>query len=157
MNRLEDVGPFPGGGLDGSNDQCDGRNLVHLLALRPCGRQVFRWFSPANGSNLKWLPHPKKASGGVPHSSLPHPTGPPIFVARLKTATPKAGLGFELDVICRSLYRWCIGVDHEIFCNECDEEGKNAWPEACIEAPGVGRAKIHESIGNAALKFFHTA
>jgi putative multiple sugar transport system permease protein len=28
-----------------------------------------------------------------------------IFVARLNTATPKAGLGFDLDVICRSLYR----------------------------------------------------
>jgi hypothetical protein len=45
MNRFEDLGPFPGGRLHGSNDQCDGRNLVHLLALRPCGRQVFRWFS----------------------------------------------------------------------------------------------------------------
>jgi hypothetical protein len=49
MNRLEDVGPLPGGGLHGSNDQCDGRNLVHLLALQPCGRQVFRWFSRNQG------------------------------------------------------------------------------------------------------------
>jgi hypothetical protein len=49
------------------------------------------------------------------------------------------------------------GVDHEIFCNECDQEGKNTWPEACIDAPGVDRAKIHESIGNAALKFFDTS
>lgn len=56
----------------------------------------------------------------------------------------------ELDVIPGR-------VDHEIFCNECDEEGRNAWPEACIDAPGVDRAKIHESIGNAALKFFDTS
>jgi hypothetical protein len=56
MNRLEDVGPFPGGGLNGSNDQCDGRNLVHLLALRPCGRQVFRWFSRKQGIWLaRWM------------------------------------------------------------------------------------------------------
>ena len=56
----------------------------------------------------------------------------------------------ELDVIPGR-------VDHEIFCNECDEEGKNAWPEACIDAPGVDRAKIHEYIGNSALRFFDTS
>lgn len=45
-------------------------------------------------------------------------------------------------------------VDHEIFVNECDEEGKDEFPEACIDAPGVDRAKIHESVGDAALSFF---
>jgi hypothetical protein len=48
-------------------------------------------------------------------------------------------------------------VDHEIFCNECDEDRKNAWPEACIDAPGVDCAKLHESIGNTALKFLIAA
>jgi predicted dienelactone hydrolase len=45
-------------------------------------------------------------------------------------------------------------VDHEIFVNECDDEGKDEFPEACKDAPGVDRAAIHEEVGNAALKFF---
>jgi len=45
-------------------------------------------------------------------------------------------------------------VDHEIFVNECDEEGKDEFPEACIDAPGVNRAAIHKDVGAAALKFF---
>ena len=45
-------------------------------------------------------------------------------------------------------------VGHEIFVNECNEDGKNEFPEACVDAPGVDRGKIHETIGNAALKFF---
>lgn len=45
-------------------------------------------------------------------------------------------------------------VDHEIFVNECNEEGRDEFPEACIDAPGVDRAAIHKSIGEAAVKFF---
>jgi predicted dienelactone hydrolase len=45
-------------------------------------------------------------------------------------------------------------VDHEIFVNECDALGRDTWPEACIDAPGIDRTKLHEYIGNAALKFF---
>lgn len=45
-------------------------------------------------------------------------------------------------------------VDHEIFVNECDAEGKDEFPEACIDAAGVDRAAIHKDIGAAALKFF---
>jgi predicted dienelactone hydrolase len=45
-------------------------------------------------------------------------------------------------------------VDHEIFVNECDEEGRDEFPEACIDAPGVDRHAIHQSVGDAALKFF---
>jgi predicted dienelactone hydrolase len=45
-------------------------------------------------------------------------------------------------------------VDHEIFANECDQEGRDTWPEACIDAPGIDRTSLHEYIGNAALKFF---
>jgi predicted dienelactone hydrolase len=47
-------------------------------------------------------------------------------------------------------------VDHEIFVNECDEEGRNEFPEACKDAPGVDRAAIHAAVGKAALKFFDT-
>lgn len=45
-------------------------------------------------------------------------------------------------------------VDHEIFTNECDQEGRDEFPEACIDAPGVDRAAIHKSVGEAAAKFF---
>jgi predicted dienelactone hydrolase len=45
-------------------------------------------------------------------------------------------------------------VGHEIFGNECDQVARDNYPEACNDAPGVDRAKLHEYIGNAALKFF---
>jgi predicted dienelactone hydrolase len=45
-------------------------------------------------------------------------------------------------------------VDHEIFVSECSEDGKNELPEACVDAPGVDRHKIHEVIGNAAVTFY---
>ena len=45
-------------------------------------------------------------------------------------------------------------VDHEIFVNECDDEGRDEFPEACIDAPGVDRHAIHQSVGDAALGFF---
>ncbi len=45
-------------------------------------------------------------------------------------------------------------VDHEIFVNECDQEGRDEFPEACIDAPGVDRHAIHQSVGDAALGFF---
>ena len=45
-------------------------------------------------------------------------------------------------------------VDHEIFVNECDDEGRDEFPEACIDAPGVDRHAIHEEVGAAALQFF---
>jgi predicted dienelactone hydrolase len=48
-------------------------------------------------------------------------------------------------------------VDHEIFVNECNEEGRDEFPEACIDAPGVDRAAIHKSVGDAALRFFAKA
>jgi predicted dienelactone hydrolase len=47
-------------------------------------------------------------------------------------------------------------VDHEIFVNECNEEGRDEFPEACIDAPGVDRGAIHATIGAAALRFFDT-
>lgn len=48
-------------------------------------------------------------------------------------------------------------VDHEIFVNECDQEGRDEFPEACIDAPGVDRAAIHQAVGAAALQFFGQA
>lgn len=45
-------------------------------------------------------------------------------------------------------------VGHEIFGNECDALGRDNFPDACIDAPGVDRAKLHEHIGGAAVRFF---
>jgi predicted dienelactone hydrolase len=45
-------------------------------------------------------------------------------------------------------------VDHEIFVNECNQDGRNEFPEACIDAPGVDRGALHAAIGDAAVKFF---
>src|SRR5262245_54065573 len=45
-------------------------------------------------------------------------------------------------------------VDHDIFINECNEDGRNEFPQACIDAPGIDRGKIHALIGDAALKFY---
>jgi len=48
-------------------------------------------------------------------------------------------------------------VDHEIFTNLCDQEGKDEFPEACIDAPGIDRRALHERIGMAAVEFFDRA
>src|SRR5262249_13896979 len=48
-------------------------------------------------------------------------------------------------------------VDHAIFVNERHAFGRDTWPEACIDASGSDRGKLHEYIGSAALKFFDDA
>jgi predicted dienelactone hydrolase len=48
-------------------------------------------------------------------------------------------------------------VDHEIFVNECNNEGRDEFPEACIDAEGVDRAALHRTIGEAAMRFFARA
>ncbi len=47
-------------------------------------------------------------------------------------------------------------MKHEIFVNECDAEGKDEFPEACVDDAGVDRAAIHDMVGRAALNFFNT-
>jgi predicted dienelactone hydrolase len=48
-------------------------------------------------------------------------------------------------------------VGHEIFGNECDQVGRDNFPDACIDPPGVDRAKLHVYIAEAAVKFFNHA
>ena len=45
-------------------------------------------------------------------------------------------------------------VDHEIFVNECDQEGRDEFPEACIDAPGVDRHAIHLDVARDVIRFF---
>jgi len=48
-------------------------------------------------------------------------------------------------------------VDHEIFVNECSQEGRDEFPEACIDAPGIDRKTIHARIEDDLLRFFGAA
>ena len=43
---------------------------------------------------------------------------------------------------------------HNVYVNECDRDGKDELPEACLDGPGVDRAAIHREVGRAALDFF---
>ena len=56
--------------------------------------------------------------------------------------------GARLDVLAGP-------VGHEIFGNECDQLGRDNYPAACVDPPGVDRAKLHEYIGDAAFQFFN--
>jgi predicted dienelactone hydrolase len=79
-----------------------------------------------------------------------------IIVGAADTATPpKENAEFAAKYIPHAKLDVLPGqVSHEIFGNECDQVGRDNYPDACIDAPGVDRAKLHEYIGNAALKFF---
>ena len=79
-----------------------------------------------------------------------------IIVGAADTATPpKENAEFAAKYIPHAkLDVLLCQVSHEIFDNECDQVGRDNYPDACIDAPGVDRAKLHEYIGNAALKFF---
>jgi predicted dienelactone hydrolase len=70
-------------------------------------------------------------------------------------APPKDNAEFAARHVPRAeLYVIPGRVDHDIFVNECNEDGKNEFPQACIDAPGVDRGRIHATIGEAAVRFF---
>jgi predicted dienelactone hydrolase len=70
-------------------------------------------------------------------------------------APPKDNAEFAARHIPRAeLYVIPGRVDHDIFVNECNEDGRNEFPQACIDAPGVDRGRIHALIAEAALRFF---
>jgi predicted dienelactone hydrolase len=78
-----------------------------------------------------------------------------IVGARDTQATPKENSEYAATYIPHAQLDVMPGlVDHEIFVNECDALGRDTWPEACIDAPGIDRRQWHEHIGAAALKFF---
>ena len=45
-------------------------------------------------------------------------------------------------------------MQHYVFMNECDAEGKAEFLEACGDDPSVDRAALHQFIGSEALRFF---
>jgi predicted dienelactone hydrolase len=94
---------------------------------------------------------------GMDEAGLRQLTVPTYIVvgARDTQTPPKDNAEFAARYIPHAELNVIAGaVDHEIFVNECNEDGKNELPEACIDAPGVDRGQIHEMIGNAALKFY---
>ena len=81
-----------------------------------------------------------------------------LIVGEGDTITPiKENAGFVVKHAPNAKLRIIPGrVGHEIFLNECDEEGKAEFPEACVDDPSVNRAKVHKSIAGYALGFFDT-
>jgi len=78
-----------------------------------------------------------------------------IVGARDTQATPKENSEYAATYIAHAQLDVMPGlIDHEIFVNECDALGRDTWPEACIDAPGIDRRQWHEHIGAAALNFF---
>lgn len=79
-----------------------------------------------------------------------------LIVGAGDTTTPvDENAGFAAKYIPRAQLDVLPGpVGHEIFDNECDQMGRDNYPEACNDAPGVDRARLHEYIGNVALQFF---
>jgi len=71
------------------------------------------------------------------------------------TAPPRENAEFAAKYIPHAQLDVLAGpVGHEIFVNECDAFGRGNYPESCVDAPGVDRAKLHDYIGHAALTFF---
>jgi predicted dienelactone hydrolase len=79
-----------------------------------------------------------------------------IIVGAGDTTTPSEGnAAFAAKYIPHAQLDVLPGpIGHEIFDNECDQIGRDNFPEACNHAPGVDRVKLHAHIGNAALRFF---
>jgi predicted dienelactone hydrolase len=96
---------------------------------------------------------------GMDQAGLRQMTTPAyIIVGAGDTTTPlKANAEFAAKYIPHAQLDVLPGpVGHEIFDNECNQVGRDNYPDACVDAPGVDRAELHEYIGNAALRFFDT-
>ncbi len=96
---------------------------------------------------------------GMDEAGLRHMAIPTyLIVGAADTATPvEENAGFAAKYIPHAQLDVLPGpVSHEIFDNECDQLGRDNYPEGCIDAPGVDRAKLHDYIGNVALEFFDT-
>jgi predicted dienelactone hydrolase len=96
---------------------------------------------------------------GMDAEGLQHLTVPTYIVAGANDAQvpPEENAVFAAQHIPNAKLRIIPGAEHEIFTNECDQEGRNESPEACIDPPGVNRHAIHESIAATAVGFFDKA
>lgn len=94
-------------------------------------------------------------AAGLGHMAVPAY----IVVGAADTTTPPAeNAAFAAKYIPHATLTILPGpVGHEIFDNECDQVGRDNYPQACEDAPGVDRGRLHEQIGQAALRFFDQA
>ena len=69
-------------------------------------------------------------------------------------APPPANAVFAAQHIRNAQLVVIPGAGHEIFVNECNEDGRMELPDTCVDAPGVDRARIHADVGAAAVQFF---
>ncbi len=94
---------------------------------------------------------------GMDADGLRHVTVPTYLLAGAedREVPPADNAAFAAKYIPHAKL-WIIPgpVGHEIFTNECNAEGRDQFPEGCIDAPGVDRAKLHQEIGAEALRFF---
>jgi predicted dienelactone hydrolase len=89
---------------------------------------------------------------GLRHTAVPAYI---IVGAGDTTTPPKYNAEFAAKYIPHAQLDVLAGpVNHEIFGNECDQIGRDNYPEACVDAASVNRAELHEYIGTAALRFF---
>jgi predicted dienelactone hydrolase len=81
-----------------------------------------------------------------------------LIIGEGDTITPsKENAGFVAKHATNAKLRIIPGpVGHEIFLNECDEEGKAEFPETCVDDPSLDRATVHKLIAGDALNFFDT-
>jgi predicted dienelactone hydrolase len=79
-----------------------------------------------------------------------------VIVGEGDTTTPAAeNAAFAAKYIKDATLEILPGpIGHEIFSNECDTIGRDNFPETCTDAPSIDRAKLHEEIGQDALRFF---
>ena len=80
-----------------------------------------------------------------------------LIVGESDTEAPvEDNAGFAAQYIPKATLDILRGpVRHEIFGNECDQLGRDNFADACLDAPGVDRGKLHDYIGKAALDFFN--
>jgi alpha-beta hydrolase superfamily lysophospholipase len=78
-----------------------------------------------------------------------------LIVGEEDTITPvRENAGFVARYATNAKLKVIPGaVGHEIFLNQCDEEGKAEFPEACRDDPSIDRAKVRQLIANEALIF----
>lgn len=116
-----------------TRDVHDGR-VKAAFSMAPGTSQASAWTKPGSGSSRS-----RPTSSSVPET--------PRLRQKITRSLRPSMCRTRLDILPGL-------VNHEIFVNECDALGRDTWPEACIDAPGVDRGKLHQYIGKAALKFF---
>jgi hypothetical protein len=134
-------------------------SLFRQQALAAPGRCQPRHRLSSKRSGLEQIYRPRPHRGRRPQPGRLHRalgSAAPTSTATSTSPFSRAGRTRASPRCTAARPRASGPVDHEIFVNECDDEGKDEFPEACRDAAGVDRAAIHDAVGKATLKFFGT-